>query len=209
MKRDRKMLALGVLLLLSGVIGLLGRHAVSRTPWADMGWGRMGGKFPPAVSVESLPEPDSRGATLLRNYCAQCHGLPSPGLHSAEEWQPVLNRMLRRMDMMERWDRWMQVRSPTREEANLLLEYLQKHSRREIGVEEIPEVDTPEALAFVEVCSQCHALPDPRQHSVDEWPAVISRMKRHMEMMGKSVPGDDVLSDIENYLRRNADGGGV
>ena len=50
---------------------------------------------------------------------------------------------------------------------------------------------------YAQVCSRCHALPDMRQHSKEDWPTVFARMERNMERM-KVKPltpteGEDVL----------------
>src|SRR5512139_4352060 len=63
-----------------------------------MGPGMMGG-FPPGSDPASLPELHSEGAQLLQAYCAQCHELPGPGLHTADEWPAVVRRMNMRMQM--------------------------------------------------------------------------------------------------------------
>jgi hypothetical protein len=56
-------------------------------------------EIPPSEgSKKPLPEPDSAGATALKQYCANCHGLPRPTIHKQNEWRNVVYRMnLRRI----------------------------------------------------------------------------------------------------------------
>jgi len=54
---------------------------------------------------------------------------------------------------------------------------------------------------FSAVCSQCHALPDPRVHSPQDWPAVYSRMERNMERMQVQPPTAAQTGDILIYLQ--------
>ena len=55
---------------------------------------------PDGVQPESLPDPLSRGAQLLTAYCTQCHALPSPAMHGAQDWPSVARRMWVRIDML-------------------------------------------------------------------------------------------------------------
>ncbi len=107
-----------------------------------MGWGmmhgpRMGammqemmsGRLPPGIAPEDLPDAESPGARLLARYCTQCHNLPAPAMHTAEEWPAVEARMFNRMAMM--WGRggmggmmgWRMrvLRAPTDREQDVML----------------------------------------------------------------------------------------
>lgn len=83
----------------------------------------MGDSFPPGVQRADLPEPESRGADLLGRYCTACHGLPSPGLHTADEWPGVVERMQQNM-------RSLGVPIPPGEEIASVLQYLKAHAAR-------------------------------------------------------------------------------
>lgn len=66
-------------------------------------WGSAGryGQMPPADgNVADLPAPQSPGATLVNQYCAQCHARPSPQQHTAAEWPAVVSRMREHMQAM-------------------------------------------------------------------------------------------------------------
>jgi hypothetical protein len=45
-----------------------------------------------------LPEPASRGATLVAAFCSQCRGIRSPKSHTAQRWRPAFRRMLEHVD---------------------------------------------------------------------------------------------------------------
>ncbi len=163
--------------------------------------GMMGGVLPPGIDPALLPEPRSSGAQVLQRYCVQCHNLPGPGLHTATEWPAVLARMNARMQMMQGM---MHLEAPTPTEQAALLEYLRKYATRPIDRSAYPDLHEPAGRSFRSVCSQCHALPDPRQHTARQWPKVVERMKRNMLAMGKGVPGDAETKAITEFLQRHA-----
>lgn len=60
------------------------------------------------------------------------------------------------------------------------------------------------AETFGRVCSSCHALPDPHEHTASQWPRVVARMKGYMASSGTPVPDQRTLQDIEHYLETHA-----
>ena len=42
----------------------------------------------------------AKGASLFKETCSQCHPLPDPKLHSAEEWPKVVEMMRNNMQAM-------------------------------------------------------------------------------------------------------------
>lgn len=46
--------------------------------------------------------------------------------------------------------------------------------------------------------------PTPRLHTVNEWPGVVERMRKNMEIMGKPVITDQERDEIAGYLRRHS-----
>lgn len=89
----------------------------------------MGGAMPRGADPAQLPEPKSAGARLVNQYCAQCHGLPSPALHSAPGWAPVVGRMNARMHWM-RQNSSMDIAAPTSEELKAITGYMQTHATK-------------------------------------------------------------------------------
>lgn len=175
----------------------------------------MGGRsmeLPQGIPASELPDPDGRGARLVATYCGQCHGIPSPRRHAAEDWESTARRMFRRMAHMEgmggRMGRMrggrMQVEAPTTAEERAILAYLREHAMRGAREESLPAGDGREA--FVRVCSRCHALPDPRQRAAEEWPAVVERMWGHMERMEVEGITDAEADRIVRYLQDASDG---
>ncbi len=177
------------------------------------GRGRHGGPmmregFPPGIQAKDLPEPGGEGAKLALRYCTQCHNLPAPGMHTAEAWLPVFERMLMRMDHMStrpgRGRGRMQVEVPSVGEQQVLLDYLQTYALKPAAPDALGPADTPGLSLFRRTCSQCHALPDPKAHHAGEWPSVVERMRGNMANMGKTVITDDERDEILGYLKKRA-----
>jgi mono/diheme cytochrome c family protein len=150
---------------------------------------------PPGVAAGDLPDPTSPGALLLMQYCAQCHSLPAPSAHSATDWPSVARRMWLRMEMLPAS---LGVQVPTPAQRYTILTYLLANSLKVSGTV-LPAGKGRDE--FSAVCSQCHALPDPRVHSPQDWPAVYSRMERNMERMQVIPPTATQTGDILLYLQ--------
>ncbi|MGH7147298.1 MAG: c-type cytochrome [Nitrospiraceae bacterium] len=162
----------------------------------------MGGMLPPGIKPQDLPEPESRGAKLLSTYCAQCHNLPSPRMHTAGDWPRVAGRMLTRERMMAGMrGMMMQVKAPASQEEEVLLHYLKTHALQALAPGSVPAPDSPGAALFQQTCSQCHALPDPKQHHAAEWPTVVERMRQNMLSMGRREITEREADEITAYLQ--------
>jgi len=188
----------------------------ARKRWADSPHGPMLERIlPPTFQPAQLPQPGSRGARLLLEYCVQCHNLPNPAMHERAKWPVIFERMVLRMrgrgnmgalmkDMMAG------VSAPSVDEAEALLAYLQENAQRPLDPRRTP-VNGPEAQSFRLACQQCHVLPDPRRHTAAEWPAVVARMQENMEWMNRVVgnrhPPDEPqlrVEEINAFLARYA-----
>lgn len=150
---------------------------------------------PSGIGPGDLPNPTSREAGLVVQYCAQCHELPSPAMHSATDWPRVVRRMWLRMD---RLPASMAIRAPDEGDRGGVLNYLMANGLMVSGGE-LPAGAGREVFAVV--CSRCHALPDIRNHSARDWPAVFQRMERNMERMNVTPPTGDQTSKILLYLQ--------
>ena len=150
---------------------------------------------PPDVTPGDLPEPNSKGAQLLVQYCAQCHNLPSPAMHSATDWPSIVRRMWLRMEWLPPM---LGVKVPAMAERFAMLDYLTANALR-VSAANLPP--GPGRETFELVCSRCHALPDPRVHSPADWPAVFSRMQQNMERMKVAPLTRSQTSDILLYLQ--------
>jgi len=165
----------------------------------------MGGMLPPGVKPEDLPEPETHGARLLDAYCSQCHDLPSPRMHAAEDWSRVAGRMLARERMMAGMrGMMMQVKAPSSQEEEILMQYLKTHALRALASGTVPAPDTIGAALFQQTCSQCHALPYPKQHTASEWKVVVERMRQNMKSMGRREITDQEVKVITAYLEQVA-----
>ena len=153
---------------------------------------------PEGVAAGDLPEPSSRGAQLVAQYCAQCHALPAPTTHSATDWPGVVRRMWLRMEWLPDT---LGVAVPTMSERFVILEYLTANALQVSGAALPPG---PGRETFAQICSRCHALPDPRVHSPEDWPTVYARMERNMERMNVPPPVGQQPSEILTYLRNAA-----
>jgi hypothetical protein len=192
----------------------------ARKRWADSPHGPMLERIlPPTFEPAQLPQPASRGAALVVQYCVQCHNLPNPAMHDASKWPKVVERMVLRMrgqgNMGELMKEMMAgVQAPTDEEARQLLTYLRQNSQRALDPRKYPDVESPAAQSFRLACNQCHVLPDPRRHTAREWPAVVQRMEQNMQWMNRVVgsqrdPREPQLriDEIVRFLQRHARGG--
>ena len=152
--------------------------------------------LPAPTPLSQLPDSGSEGAKLVVKYCAQgCHGIPSPGAHSQTDWPVVLRRMWLRMDKIDTAEYHVAV--PTNAERVLIMDYFIAHAfRGTTGL--LPAA--PGRELFVQTCTQCHGLPDVRQHSPEDWVAVVRRMNGHMEQILGKVLSQDELRRIVLYL---------
>ncbi len=71
----------------------------------------------------TLPEPNSKGAALVTNYCTECHGAPYPSAHPAREWPAVVARM-------QNWRVTKGFGEIPEKDLAPLVDYLEKNGRR-------------------------------------------------------------------------------
>lgn len=232
MARDRLLMTAGMLMTV-GIVGIvsttwfggpsmfsrgmsgmmMGGGMMSQDQMKAMMQEMMSGQLPPGIKPKDLPEPDSPGAGLLARYCTQCHKLPSPAMHAAEDWPRVEDRMLARERMMANMrgmmggmmmQGMMDIQAPSKGEEGAILAYLQQHALKPASPETLGPPGSPGLSLFQKTCSQCHALPDPKLHTAEEWSGVVKRMRKNMEIMGKPVITEDEKDQIIAYLSRHA-----
>ena len=150
---------------------------------------------PTGVTAADLPDPNSTGAQLVAQYCGQCHNLPMPQMHSATDWPGIARRMWLRMELLPPLH---QVKVPAGAERFAILDYLNTNALKVSGSSLPPGVGRE---AFSQLCSRCHALPDPRVHSREDWATVYARMERNMERMKVPPPTREQTTDIIMYLQ--------
>ncbi len=156
--------------------------------------------MPPGLNAELLPEPKSKAAALMQNYCIQCHALPGPGRHTAKEWPQVLEHMQTLMDVSNRFGGLMgNIKTPSATEQKQLQQYLSQYALK-------PIQQKPQGIgasAFENHCGACHALPDPTYYAT-QWPQLIKRMQHNMSVMKYSPPSVDVVIQIQHFLQQYA-----
>ena len=214
--KDNRNLVIGISLLIIGIIGLSalsgmrlstagmmgGGMMMDRAGMKEMMKGMMGDLLPPGINPEKLPDPQSTGAQLLVQYCTQCHELPGPGMHTADEWPSVDDRMIRRMRMMG--GMMHDINAPADNEFRTLVAYLQRHAQKPMDKTKYMDLNTPAGKSFDATCSQCHVLPDPGQHTAAEWPGVVGHMTQNMKTMGKPLPDRATLEAVIEFLQTHA-----
>lgn len=156
--------------------------------------------MPPGLSPELLADAGGSDAVLMETYCTQCHALPGPGRHTAEQWPQVLDRMFVLMDVADRFSGLLgNVKTPSLTERDQLSRYLVLHSLKAITT----KPQGVGAAAFENHCAGCHALPDPAQYNHLDQSSLIKRMQRNMEVMKYAPPSTDTMMQIQLYLQNN------
>lgn len=178
----------------------------------------LGTGLPPSnVSRSDLPEPDATGAGLLEVYCTQCHWLPTPQMHSADEWDILLRRMLLRARLLQDRLEGEHVPEnltvsgryrlvPTPEHRDSLRVYLRRNALPVADPEALPQ--TAAAEAFVEHCSSCHQTPSPEAHVASEWEAVVERMQANTRLMEVDTLSPSERDRVLSFLEEHAAGDG-
>ena len=90
------------------------------------------------------------------------------------------------------------VKVPTMAERFAMLDYVTTNALRVSGATLPPG---PGREAFSQVCSRCHALPDPRVHSREDWPTVFARMEQNMARMQVPPSTREQATDLLLYLQ--------
>lgn len=109
----QRVLLLAVLFVVAGVVSA-----------GMMGGGMMGpGSAQGTQSPENADQATRKGYAATQEYCMQCHQLPSPQQHTAQEWPRVVSRM---EGYMQRQGR----RVPSPADSRSIIEYLEKSTSR-------------------------------------------------------------------------------
>ncbi len=210
---------LHLVLLIVFIFYLPGCHGQNQEP--VQGWTNDALQMPEGIKASALPSPESEGARLTSFYCSQCHGIPSPASHSANDWIPVFRRMMLRSERSQNMGSMMggqmgnmmggrmpmgmqNAKLPSVEEQSIILSYLQEHALKTVSLADMPDPNGEGAHLFSQKCSRCHALPAPDLHTAAQWPAVINRMQAHMKITHLPELSDEEVSSIKSYLERNA-----
>jgi cytochrome c5 len=156
--------------------------------------------IPQALDPDSLPGSDSRGAALTVLYCTQCHELPTPLMHTSEEWTQIIVRMQERMQE-RRGGMLNRIMIPPRRDWLVIEDYLKSYAQHPLPPQGQNILASAGGQVFKNTCSQCHATPDPKQHSAQEWPRVVLRMKANMRHAHKEIPDSKTTQEIVAFLQ--------
>ncbi len=208
MKKGEKMalwLAFGAIAGLIGITVILevqhgSKPATEQTAGASSQTGTGSWVIPKGINPDALPEAQGPAAKTFTVYCVQCHDLPTPAMHSAEEWTAVVDRM--RSQMQERRGGMLsRLAVPSERDWETINAYLAKHAQKAMDPAHTADLDTPAGKAFVAACSRCHGTPDPAQHTAREWPRVVVRMKSNMTAGGMDPLDAETVQQIIGYLQ--------
>ncbi len=156
------------------------------------------GRMPPGMTRSDLPEPDSSGARLVAGHCSQCHNLPGPGRHTAQEWQQVAQNMFMLSEVTARFGGRRSLAILDAAQRETVTAYLQRHALRPL-----PEgMEAPRV--YLRTCGDCHAAPDPSLHSATAWPEVMARMAGHRAVMAREPLDPMEFTRVLAYLSRHA-----
>ncbi len=137
--------------------------------------------IPGGVVAKNLPDSNSRGAKLLALFCSQCHNLPNPKMYSTVEWPERFGRMMHHASAMAMIP---DFKIPSNNQKGQIVRYLQDHGMKSLATDD-PSLKDPGAFEFIWYCSSCHNLPDPGQHTLAEWDALLSRMAQYRRDYGR------------------------
>jgi cytochrome c5 len=155
---------------------------------------------PKGFRAEMLADTTSPGAVIFIKTCPQCHDLPNPRMHAAEEWPPVVFRMVDRLIRRKTFSMAHKpLFLPGDAEYPLLIAYLQKNGLRKASAQWVTD-RSPDAVLFNARCTQCHSLPDPTLHTAAEWPGVIDRMRRHVSEFKRMPISDAEKERLVSFL---------
>ncbi len=115
-------------------IGLIGWlcNIQNSNAWASSIMSKMMEKRSEVTNLLSLGNKPENSLTqaprVFARYCAQCHPLPSPTAHTADDWSTVANRMFRIMSGMA--GHTTNIRIPSPAEQDTIITYLKAHSSK-------------------------------------------------------------------------------
>lgn len=155
--------------------------------------------IPFGVTANQLPDPQSKGATLFASYCGQCHNLPSPRMHSSEDWPMRFEKMMDHAALMAGTSP--KFKLPADNEKTEIVAYLGRS-----GFKGLP-ADSPlrteyQVFNIIWFCSVCHAVPDPSQYPAKEWAKIVDRMNGFRKKQGRDEMSNADRKAVVNFLAK-------
>jgi cytochrome c5 len=84
---------------------------------------------------------------------------------------------------------------------NLIETYMKNNAQHGLSPKAQQVLAAAGGQSFKTTCSQCHAIPDPKQHTAQEWPRVVVRMKANMRQAHKHIPDSKTTEEIVAFLQ--------
>lgn len=138
--------------------------------------------IPGGVKAQQLPDPQHKGAILYAKYCNQCHGLPSPRMHSTDDWPLRFEKMMDHVSLLAGASP--EVKIPADTERQEIVSFLKGNGFTGLPANS-PLLGEPKAFNATWFCSACHAVPDPRQFPAGEWSKIVERMNIYRRKQGR------------------------
>ena len=151
------------------------------------------------LTADQLPDPQSKGAMLFASYCSQCHNLPSPKMHSTDDWPVRFEKMMDHAILIAGTSP--DVKTPAEKEKEEIVSYLVKNGFRGLPANS-PLRAEPEAFNVLWFCSVCHAVPDPDQFPAKEWGRIVDRMNGYRKKQGREEMGSSDRKAVINFLAK-------
>jgi len=155
--------------------------------------------LPFGLTADQLPDPQSKGATLLASYCGQCHNLPSPKMHSTGDWPTRFEKMMDHAMLMAGASPGIKI--PADKEKTEIVSYLEKNGFRGLPANS-PLRAEPQAFNVIWFCSVCHAVPDPDQFPAKEWGKIVDRMNSYRKKQGRDEMSSADRKEVINFLAK-------
>jgi len=155
--------------------------------------------IPFGVTANQLPDPQSKGAALFKSYCGQCHNLPSPRMHSKDDWPMRFEKMMDHAKLIAGASP--DIKIPVDKEKQEIVSYLEKNGFRGLPATALLRGES-QAFNVIWFCSVCHAVPDPDQFPAKEWGNIVDRMNSYRKKQGREEMSHSDRKEVINFLAR-------
>jgi hypothetical protein len=122
-------------------------------------------------------------------------------MRTQKQWSQTYWRMYWRMHLMV--SQSYGYIAPDYNQGMEIFNYLNKYAMRSIKGNDVDR-SAAGAKEYLQICNQCHELPNPSLHSADEWADTITRMQGHIVSMGKYAPEVAEAEAILGYLTQHS-----
>ncbi|MDP2758901.1 MAG: hypothetical protein Q8O64_00645 [Sideroxyarcus sp.] len=153
--------------------------------------------IPFGLTADQLPNPESEGAALFASYCGQCHNLPSPKMHSTDDWPMRFEKMMDHAMLLAGASP--NIKIPVDKERGKIVSYLVMNGFRGLPANSLLRGE-PQAFNVMWYCSVCHAMPDPDQFPAKEWGKIVDRMNSYRKKQGREEMSNSDRKAVIDFL---------